>query len=1790
MKNRIFSFIIALSMLVTVFSILPFSAIAADSSALTDAEKTANTITVKKGVADGTSGAPIQIWTAGQLNDFAAKVNSGEKISGSDRYYTQANAILMADIAFNVGYTYELTDYLSVKVTDPSGKVSYLGTARKGAIAEWYTDAACTSKGKTSGFTAPTEWVPIGESKVQAYLSTFDGNNHKISGLFYAKDDSTSAGLFGHAGTNATDQVNIKNVTVVGACFVSSGPIGGIVSYLYNNINDPTSSSSKCDHSDGVCDRGFKNKLTSTSDQKGYNDILPFSVSGCNNVKSIICTSSGNVGGIVGETGNTYHYAKNCNYRNSNYGTTSNAVYSCTNSATVIGKGNVGGIVGLGNLGAFDGSVNKGAVNGTGNYVAGIAGYSNNSSLNNLTNHGSVTSKGSYVAGIVGYSNRLVSYALNTGKISGGSTVAGITAYQNQSGGDYGVQYAANLGEVDASSSSAAGIVAAYSNGLSSSRIKNVYNYATVSAGNSNSAAAIAIIPSGSTTAKTLNIENVYSVGGKMFVDLSGKSHLQLSSDDYSNEITVSELKDGTLLGMLSGFRKLDSYPYPIPNNTAVSSELSGSGTDSDPYKIYTAQDLAEFANRVNNGYVDELGNSVNPRELSARLMDDIQLNVGYTFELITDKGLVKVTKDGLTAYVGTGINGSDIAVWYKDTSLTEGTPDGFVKPNEWTPIGAPNTTNYFGGNLEGNGHTVSGMFIAKNENYVGLIGYAGGIGSDTTVGVSNLTIKDSVVIGKQNVGGLAGAFVSNIGDNSTSSSSSNMCNHSENPSCKRGQNVNCTISYCHNDNTIVTATGGAVGGLIGYGGGGANHYYITNSNSTPVRVNNYGAIDSIEYCTNSGEVLSSGNFTAGIIGNAARVRTLWHVTNTANITSSAHNTAGIMGNKTWGDNASYLVNTGDITGADCTAGIVGSQQRTISYCLNTGNITGNNYSAGIVAYQAINNYGISYVANTGNVTANGNYAAGIVSQVVASLTKQSITSSYNAGKISAASYAASIIATPKTNNAATVELVAVYATGGEWLASNGSNIQLSDTSSYVNTVTQSMVATGELAILLGSSYGQSESDPCPIPGGNDPVVWAFAGGSLNLASNVKLNIYLAFSDDIRNTDTLKISINGRDLATNVASLSYKNGYAIITVSVAAKEMGDDVSVSLYRDETKIGRTYTYSVKQYADGALADGSAFSAEAKDLVAAMINYGGAAQRYFDYNTDECVSDTVSAAEIPAPTAAKITQGDVRYISSTLVLEGEIKLRFYFAANASDTEFTVDGKSVRAYNKEGRCYVEIPVSVGGIGDSYTVTAGTTTVEYGVLNYLYNMQNDSELSEIVDAIYDYYVKALVYSAPIASLSFIAVGGENIKTYSPDVKSYDVTVISEGEYPEVTAVPEAAGATVVIEQASAQNGGVATITVTSPDGQNTNVYKVNITMSEYVEVNATVEKAKDGADSIVVIVHDDGDQSTATFLSNEFKENDLCGTIALITNKVCTVDSNGNRTKNQTAIDFWQSILDTGRFSMSSHTRTHTYWGRTDAGDSGQYYAVSGDPSTLRDYTTTPGQITREVSGSQEDLRACFPSERVLTFIKAGFGKNVDGTQITSEATEIIKQYYITMRNTGGGVDTIPADNPFSVKSYMVTGSDTADKWISYVDEAIDKNGMIVFLFHNIRDNGSGNTVSKGNASQLFEYIGNVKKENKAWCATFEEASLYTEEYRTASVSAKRYSDRIEVTLTDEWDNTVYDYALTVRVEVPADWTGATQTIDGVSTSLKVMSDKDGSFVYASIVPDSGVAVITAK
>ena len=510
--------------------------------------------------------------------------------------------------------------------------------------------------------------------------------------------------------------------------------------------------------------------------------------------------------------------------------------------------------------------------------------------------------------------------------------------------------------------------------------------------------------------------------------------------------------------------------------------------------------------------------------------------------------------------------------------------------------------------------------------------------------------------------------------------------------------------------------------------------------------------------------------------------------------------------------------------------------------------------------------------------------------------------------------------------------------------------------------------------------------------------------------------------------------------------------------------------------------------------------------------------------------------------------------------------------FIAAIIDGKLTITGTSISATE----------IACKWISETYLIGEN-----YGIPKELFEVRfftkqdykdNDREAKPLTSAEYN----AINY------IESIKVGSSSLVSFSPDKLSYTIKLNRGDAFPKIT-VGGIGNQNITITEATSQTN-ATTIKVLSADGTSHKTYTINFEISPVNYPTATIQKAKDGADAIVVIVHDDGDTTTGTFLKKEFIKYDLCGTIAMITNKVCAVDSQGNRTINQSTVNFWQDLLDTGRFSMSSHTRTHTYWGRTDAGDSGQYYPVIGNDNTAS-YNYAPGQITREVAGSQEDLRACFPTQRVLTFVKAGFGKNVDGSaQISDEAFSIIKRYYITMRNTGGGVDTIPAADPYNVKSHMVKAGQTASEWTGYVDQAIAQKGMIVFLFHNIRAAASGNTVAEADASTLFKHISDKKTAGKVWCATFEEASLYTEEYRTASVSATQTDAGITVSLTDKVDNTIYNHALTVKIQiVEPDWNKVLRTnVDGTTETLTVQRDSKGAYVMVDIVPDSGNVILT--
>ena len=160
-----------------------------------------------------------------------------------------------------------------------------------------------------------------------------------------------------------------------------------------------------------------------------------------------------------------------------------------------------------------------------------------------------------------------------------------------------------------------------------------------------------------------------------------------------------------------------------------------------------------------------------------------------------------------------------------------------------------------------------------------------------------------------------------------------------------------------------------------------------------------------------------------------------------------------------------------------------------------------------------------------------------------------------------------------------------------------------------------------------------------------DGIGAKLAGYSLSLTGNIGVNFYMELSDDVVNDEsaymnftlpngtTSKVYVNGthEEGSTATTDTTVKDGvtYYVFTCEVAAKEMTSDIQAQMIGNNgEKKGTVHTYTVKEYADYILshmsADESLTSRATIQLVKGMLNYGGAAQKYFGYKTDKLASD--------------------------------------------------------------------------------------------------------------------------------------------------------------------------------------------------------------------------------------------------------------------------------------------------------------------------------------------------------------------------------------------------------------------------------------------------------------------------------------------------------------------------------------------------------------------------------------
>ena len=274
--------------------------------------------------------------------------------------------------------------------------------------------------------------------------------------------------------------------------------------------------------------------------------------------------------------------------------------------------------------------------------------------------------------------------------------------------------------------------------------------------------------------------------------------------------------------------------------------------------------------------------------------------------------------------------------------------------------------------------------------------------------------------------------------------------------------------------------------------------------------------------------------------------------------------------------------------------------------------------------------------------------------------------------------------------------------------------------------------------------------------GMGDVISW-----NLALGDDLSLNFYVKAEPSIVSDGYVSITVGEGDAARHKISDAAQDaeGNYIISANVAAAQMTDVIKLQFSIGEEK-GAVHTYSVRQYANTILAGD--YDEEMKALVQEMLNYGGKAQLYFNYNTQNLADEgiTVEAATVPTESNNKVTVSGsvkgIRFYGASLVFANKTAVRYYFtvSGNIDSYSFNAGESGYRAVEKDGMYYVEIPgINPQDLSEEIVLTVSNGTdsmaVGYSPLNYIVRMygKGTDALKNLLAAMYGYHLAAFRYT-----------------------------------------------------------------------------------------------------------------------------------------------------------------------------------------------------------------------------------------------------------------------------------------------------------------------------------------------------------------------------------------------------------------------------------------------------------
>lgn len=239
-----------------------------------------------------------------------------------------------------------------------------------------------------------------------------------------------------------------------------------------------------------------------------------------------------------------------------------------------------------------------------------------------------------------------------------------------------------------------------------------------------------------------------------------------------------------------------------------------------------------------------------------------------------------------------------------------------------------------------------------------------------------------------------------------------------------------------------------------------------------------------------------------------------------------------------------------------------------------------------------------------------------------------------------------------------------------------------------------------------------------------------------------------------------------------------------------------------------------------------------------------------------------------------------------------------------------------------------------------------------------------------------------------------------------------------------------------------------------------------------------------------------------------------------------------------------------------------------------------------IASHSQTHASDASQLLPSQEAIKKNVPGEMCVSIAYPN-GNTISGA---------LKNYIAARNISGANNPKTPGDFSQINTQGFGAGSgnyaNTATAMNSWADQAASGNKWGTAMHHGIGNaQDPKHSWAMTNIDEMVKHLDHLdKNRDKIWCETFGNVARYIKERDAAKITVKSSAaDKFIITVTDNLADSIFNFPLSIRREMPADWKAKPLVKQGEKTMADtVVTVSSKQYIMFQAVPDAGDVVIS--